>query len=102
MVVVGGGIVVHQRCDPGRAPDTCWLRVTAYSWTAPVDDEARVRNEMLSGLLWKVVLEEDCHVQQRAQRAFSSGALDRILVGANEPGIQGMHANWDAALAGSG
>lgn len=98
MVVVGGGIVVHQRCDPGRTPDTCWLRVTTYSWGPSADDEARQRNELLSDLLWKVVLEEDCWIQSGAQRSFSSGSIDRILLGANEPGLQGMHRAWDAAV----
>ena len=98
MIVVGAGIVVHQRCDPGRTPDTCVLRVTSYSWGHPADDAAREHQQMLSDLLWKVVLEEDCRVQSGAQRSFSSGATDRVLFGANEPGLRGMHAAWDAAL----
>ena len=98
MLVVGSGIVVHQRCDPGRTPDTCWLRVSTYSWGDAPDDDARAGQQMLSDLLWKVVLEEDCWVQQGAQQAFSAGAIDRVIFGANEPGLQGMHAAWDAAL----
>ena len=98
MLVVGSGIVVHQRCDPGRTPDTCWLRVSTYAWAEPPDDEARAGQQMLSDLLWKVVLEEDCWVQQGAQQAFSAGAIDRVVFGANEPGLRGMHTAWDAAL----
>jgi phenylpropionate dioxygenase-like ring-hydroxylating dioxygenase large terminal subunit len=94
MVVVGAGIVAHQRCEPGRTPDTCTLRLATYAWDGPVTDKHRY----LADLLWRVVIEEDCRIQEGAQRAFSSGVLDRVLFGANEPGLQGMHASWDAAL----
>ncbi|MCU1487356.1 MAG: (2Fe-2S)-binding protein [Actinomycetia bacterium] len=94
MVVVGAGVVAHQRCEPGATPDTCTLRLATYAWGGPVTEKHRY----LSELLWRVVIEEDCRVQQAAQRAFSSGALDRVLFGANEPGLHGMHASWDAAL----
>jgi phenylpropionate dioxygenase-like ring-hydroxylating dioxygenase large terminal subunit len=94
MVVVGAGIVAHQRCEPGPTPDTCTLRLATYAWDGPVTEKHRY----LADLLWRVVIEEDCRVQAGAQRAFSSGALDRVLFGANEPGLRGMHASWDAAL----
>lgn len=95
MLVVGTGIVVHQRCDPGATPGTCRLKVSSYAWPGEVTDGHR----MLADLLWKVLHDEDCRVMSGAQRSFSSGSLDRIVLGANEPGVAGLHREWDAALA---
>ena len=95
MLVIGTGVVVHQRCDPGATPGTCWLRVSTYAWPGEVTDHHR----MLANLLWKVVVEEDCRMMAGAQQAFASGSIERLVLGTNEPGVAGLHRSWDAALA---
>jgi phenylpropionate dioxygenase-like ring-hydroxylating dioxygenase large terminal subunit len=99
MMPVGAGVVAHQRCEPGRTPDTCRLRLWTYSWSDMTDEEDRKRRHYVSDLLWKVVNDEDNRVCTTAQRAFSSGALERVVFGAGEAGLTGMHQNWDAAIS---
>jgi len=99
MMPVGAGVVAHQRCEPGRTPDTCRLRLWTYSWSDMADEEDSKRRHYVSDLLWKVVNDEDNRVCATAQRAFSSGALERVVFGAGEAGLTGMHESWDAAIA---
>jgi hypothetical protein len=99
MMPVGASVVAHQRCEPGRTPDTCRLRLWTYSWSDMTDEEDRKRRHYVSDLLWKVVNDEDNRVCTTAQRAFSSGALERVVFGAGEAGLTGMHENWDAAIS---
>jgi phenylpropionate dioxygenase-like ring-hydroxylating dioxygenase large terminal subunit len=96
---VGAGVVGHQRCEPGSTPGTCYLRLWTYSWTDMSDEEDAKRRHYVSDLLWRVVNEEDNRVCATAQRAFASGALERVVFGANEAALRGMHQNWDAAIA---
>jgi phenylpropionate dioxygenase-like ring-hydroxylating dioxygenase large terminal subunit len=63
------------------------------------DEEDAKRRHYVSDLLWRVVNEEDNRVCATAQRAFSSRALERVVFGANEAGLRGMHESWDAAIA---
>jgi carnitine monooxygenase subunit len=95
MLVIGSGIVVHQRCEP-RTPGTSHLRVSTYTWPG----EATEQHRMLADFLWKVLYDEDCRLMAGAQRSFSSRSLERMVLGANEPGVAGLHRNWDAALLG--
>ena len=93
MLVVGAGIIALQRTEPGPTPSSCHLSMKTYTWGVP--DERRP----LSDLLWQVVLDEDCRVQSKAQQGFDSGLVDRVVFGANEPGLRNMHAAWDAAIS---
>ena len=99
MMPVGAGVVGHQRAEPGATPGTCLLRLWTYSWTDMSDEEDAKRRQYVSDLLWRVVNEEDNRVCTTAQRAFASGALERVVFGANEAGLRGMHESWDAAIA---
>ena len=98
MMPVGAGVVAHQRSEPGATPGTCLLRLWTYSWTDMTDEEDAKRRHYVSDLLWRVVNEEDNRVCTTAQRAFDSGALERVVFGANEAGLRGMHESWDAAI----
>lgn len=95
MLVVGTGIVVHQRSDPGDRPGSSWLRLASYTWPGEVTDSHRT----LADFLWKVVHEEDCRMMAGAQQSFAAGSIDRLVLGANEPGVAALHRNWDEALS---
>lgn len=98
-VVYGHSAVAYQRADPGPTPGTCTVTLGTYSWDSPDDVEAWKRAEATADLLWRILDEEDCWAQSRIQRSLDSGLVPSVVFGANEPALQSLHANWDAAIA---
>jgi nitrite reductase/ring-hydroxylating ferredoxin subunit len=98
-IVYSSGAVAYQRADPGPDPGTCRLTLGVYSWASRDDTSGWIAAEGTADLLWRILADEDCWAQSRIQAGLGSGRVGTVMFGANEPALQSLHANWDAALA---
>ncbi|MDH3294511.1 MAG: hypothetical protein OER95_09350, partial [Acidimicrobiia bacterium] len=102
------GLVVHQldhvevwNIEP-LAVDRTRMTTSIYAPTEPADDRARRYFVKNLDLLLQVTGTEDFPMMERIQVNLSSGALEHLVYGRNEPPLIHFHTQVNEAVAGDG
>jgi phenylpropionate dioxygenase-like ring-hydroxylating dioxygenase large terminal subunit len=84
--------------DPDR-PDRSVVYQSVYLDAEPANESERAVGEAALKRLKAVIIEEDFVVAEKSQAALSSGLIDEVAYGRNEPALHHYHRTFDEALA---
>lgn len=98
-MVVSTHLIAFVRIEPGSAPGDCVVRFRTYS-AVPLDDPATQELAQLAFEgLYHIAANEDFVATASIQTNLACGALDHLVIGRNELGVQQVHRNIDEVLS---
>jgi len=84
--------------DPER-PDRSVVYQSVYLDAQPTNESERAIGDAALKRLKAVIIEEDFVVAEKSQAALSSGLVNEVAYGRNEPALHHYHRTFDEALA---
>lgn len=97
-MVVSTRLIAFVRIEPGDGPGNCVVRFRTYS-PVPLDDpDMAALAELAFEGLYHIAANEDFVATASIQENLACGAMDHLVIGRNELGVQQVHRNIDGLL----